>query len=70
MVREQNVLMDFFGLLKKNVSDTSTSGGAYSLTSLNDTTEDGIDRWRQNLSVPQQMFKDAKAEKRIMGNFY
>jgi hypothetical protein len=69
MVREQNVLMDFFGLVKKNVSDTADKTTASTL-SLNDNCVEDVDSWRQNLSVPQQIFKDAKAEKRIMGNDY
>lgn len=72
MVREQNFLMDFFGIAKQTVlvvSGNSQSNPELAITSTSNL-ENGeenldVDVWQNNLSIPRQAFKDPKAEKRI-----
>ncbi|KAJ3364894.1 Exocyst complex component 1 [Kappamyces sp. JEL0680] len=61
MVREQNFLMDFFGLVKQAVPVVTTA----TMTDMPDLEEDGVDNWQRMLAIPRQQFKDPKAEKRI-----
>jgi hypothetical protein len=58
MVREQNFLMDFFGIIKKT-PDLSTVNEHF------DSTEE-MRSWQDALNTPHELFKDPKAEKRIM----
>lgn len=64
MVREQNFLSDFFGLVKKIGEDKKSE-----LSSLKNEEEDeqGKNNWNQYLSTVHDSFKDPKAEKRLSG---
>lgn len=59
MVREQNFLMDFFGIIKKPVTNVLES-------SLELDTMEEMRTWQESLNAPHELFKDPKAEKRIM----
>lgn len=66
LVREQNFLIDFFGLVKATVPvvQSSVTGSAPNLDE-DDSSPEGIANWQSMLSQPRQPFKDPKAEKRI-----
>ena len=53
MVREQNFLMDFFGIGKTNSPQQTQS------------EEESLETWQNGLSIPRKAFKDPKAEKRL-----
>lgn len=59
MVREQNFIMEFFGI-SKSLPIVVTSSDMNS-----DQSDDSVETWQNSLSIPRQAFKDAKAEKRI-----
>lgn len=69
MIREQNFVMDFFGIVKH--TRLVVSGSSHSnpeIATEGETAENGeesLETWQNNLSIPRQIFKDPKAEKRI-----
>jgi hypothetical protein len=60
MAREQNLLIDFFGLVKGTAPVVSTTTANFP------TDEDDVSQWQGLLGTPRQPFKDPKSEKRIM----
>ncbi|KAJ3276670.1 hypothetical protein HDV01_004203 [Terramyces sp. JEL0728] len=67
MIREQNFLMDFFGIVK-NVAILAHSPGAGTVLDDQNTEDEAetLQKWQSALSQPRQVFKDPKAEKRII----
>ena len=66
MVREQNFLMDFFGIVKTATAVTTTSHSNINLTE--QLEEETLETWQNSLCIPRQAFKDQKAEKKIRYN--
>ena len=62
LVREQNFIMDFFGVVKTAVPVVSAQSSASPLPL---EEEMDVTAWQMQLSQPKQIFKDSKAEKRI-----
>ena len=62
MVREQNFITDFFGIVK--TPQLAVVKSTVDLTAVGDE-EETLEKWQENLGAPRQPFKEAKAEKRI-----
>ena len=63
MVREQNFLIDFFGIIKGSVPVVSSTISE-NFPAIDENAD--VSSWQLNLGLPRQQFKDPKAEKRIM----
>ncbi len=61
MVREQNFLMDLFGLVKLAVPVVTST----TMTEFPEIDMDSAEEWQRTLALPRQPFKDPKAEKRL-----
>jgi hypothetical protein len=73
MVREQNVLTDFFGIIKRHVASNLSISDSQNkrkeslkspiaLEAFPETAE----KWQMSLSVPRPIFKDSKVENRLI----
>ncbi|KAJ3254540.1 hypothetical protein HK103_007094 [Boothiomyces macroporosus] len=67
MIREQNFLMDFFGIVKNvAILSSSPATGAAPDDQATEDEAESLQKWQSGLSQPRQTFKDPKAEKRII----
>ncbi|KAJ3320672.1 hypothetical protein HDV06_005080 [Boothiomyces sp. JEL0866] len=67
MIREQNFLMDFFGIVKNvAVLTHSPAAGTVLEEQAPEDESESLQKWQSALSQPRQIFKDPKAEKRII----